>query len=371
MASVASVNHVDISRHARYLWFIRWMDYGLIYASIQLFLHMAVDAVVIGPNFVHLVLAGLAAWFIHVGLRNVGTAASRRWKSYVIALCAALPVALVLGFFSLADEGPAGPLGAIYLLFAALWIVATLYAVARVRTLRIPGTDVNLKELGKTMADNGRESSAAIDLSQVKRLNQAAGIAFGALGVLLLVGSAAGYYFASEHASTASQVNQQMRLSGAVDALGFFLLLRMRRYFQIDADALLRIDKRQPILFLRSFQDDEKVSYSESDKALLDFSLETRLSRHFAHFGPFVAVGSPEEALPVPGAARALMSNADWQGYPMRDIMTLETTSSSQLWKLTLGKAKPMLIRSGFDGQRPTAQPLVICTVIIHCVFSI
>lgn len=314
MASVASVKHVDISRHVRYLWFIRWMDYGLIYASIQLLLGMAVDAVVKGPNLAHLAMAGLAAWFIHVGLRNVGTAASRRWKSYFIALCAALPCVFVLGAFGLADEGPAGPLTAIYFFFAALWIVATLYAAARVRTLRIPGTDVNLKALGKTMADNGRASSAAIDLSQVKRINKAAGIACGALGVFLLVGSAAAYYFASANAHDFNDIRQLTQLSNGIDALGFFLLLRMRRYFQIDADALLRIDKRQPILFLRSFQDDEKVGYSESDKAFFDFSLETRLSRHFAHFGPFVAVGSPEEPLPAPGAARALMSNADWQG---------------------------------------------------------
>ena len=313
MGKVASLKHVDISRHVRYLWFIRWTDYGLIYASIQVLLQTAVGMVIEGPDLMQFAMAGLTLWFLHVGLRNVGTAASRKWKSYAIALGVALPSCLLIGALSVFVEGPSGPLVAMYFFFGALWIVATLYAVARVRTLRIPGTEVSLRELGKTMADDGRESSAAIDLSQVKRVSMATGIACGALGALVLIGSAVGYHFASEHVRSFNDVRQQGNLFFAIDCIGFLLLLRMRRYFQIDADALLRIDKRWPILFLRSFQDEEKVTYSASNQSLFDYSLESRLSRHFAHFGPFVAVGSPDEALPVPGAARAIMSNADWQ----------------------------------------------------------
>ena len=82
--------------------------------------------------------------------------------------------------------------------------------------------------------------------------------------------------------------------------LGFFLLARARGYFQIDADSLLAADRRPPILFLRSFADDEKQKYHRSYKALLDFSLETRLSNHFSRFGPFLAIGSPMEVCPSP-----------------------------------------------------------------------
>ncbi len=46
---------------------------------------------------------------------------------------------------------------------------------------------------------------------------------------------------------------------------------------------------------------------------MLDFSLETRLSNHFNHFGPFIAIGSPKETLPEPGAARVLLSDNEWQ----------------------------------------------------------
>jgi len=86
-----------------------------------------------------------------------------------------------------------------------------------------------------------------------------------------------------------------------------------RRYFQIDVDSLLAVDRRPPILFLRSFDDDEKQHYENPGKALLDFSLETRLSNHFLRFGPFVAIGSPKEPIPLPGAARVFLSDDEWQ----------------------------------------------------------
>jgi hypothetical protein len=31
------------------------------------------------------------------------------------------------------------------------------------------------------------------------------------------------------------------------------------------------------------------------------------------HFGPFIAIGSPTETLPIPGAARARLSDSEWQ----------------------------------------------------------
>jgi len=91
------------------------------------------------------------------------------------------------------------------------------------------------------------------------------------------------------------------------------LLIRARRYFQISADSLLSVDKRKPILFLRSFEDDEKVKFGSSEKAILDFSLETRLLNHFAGFGPFIAIGSPKDPIPQIGAARAVLSDSEWQ----------------------------------------------------------
>jgi hypothetical protein len=40
----------------------------------------------------------------------------------------------------------------------------------------------------------------------------------------------------------------------------FYALFRAKQYFQVSADSLLASDKRKPILFLRSFSDDPKVT---------------------------------------------------------------------------------------------------------------
>ena len=104
-----------------------------------------------------------------------------------------------------------------------------------------------------------------------------------------------------------------LRLTPQINLLGFFLIVRVRRYFQVSADSLLAVDKRAPVLFLRSFADDERQQYGTSQRVLLDFSLETRLANHFYHFGPFIAIGSPKETVPQPGAARVLLRDDEWQ----------------------------------------------------------
>jgi hypothetical protein len=97
---------------------------------------------------------------------------------------------------------------------------------------------------------------------------------------------------------------------------GFLLLVKSREYFQISADSLLATDRRQPILFLRSFVDDPRMVVRATWDQLVkivDFSVETRLANHFMDFGPFIAVGSPLDKVPVPGAARVKLSDDQWQ----------------------------------------------------------
>jgi hypothetical protein len=99
----------------------------------------------------------------------------------------------------------------------------------------------------------------------------------------------------------------------------FFLLFKAKQYFQTSADSLLGVDKRAPILFLRSFSDDPKVNASAGITPhglgyLLDLSVETRLANHFMDFGPFIAIGAPAERVPQIGAARVKLSDDEWQG---------------------------------------------------------
>ncbi len=97
--------------------------------------------------------------------------------------------------------------------------------------------------------------------------------------------------------------------------LGCYVLMRARANFQPKAEGLLSVDRRPATLLLRSFSDDEKLqAFRTSQYALFDFSLEGRLAGHFAASGPFIAVGSPSHETPPAGAARAFLSDDEWQG---------------------------------------------------------
>jgi hypothetical protein len=91
-----------------------------------------------------------------------------------------------------------------------------------------------------------------------------------------------------------------------------FPLLRARQYLQLDANALIKMDKRPPVVFLRSFED-EYFEVAGPSRTSLDDSLETRLANYFARFGPFVAIGSPRDAIPRIGAARVQLGDDEWR----------------------------------------------------------
>ena len=112
---------------------------------------------------------------------------------------------------------------------------------------------------------------------------------------------------------------------------GFLFFLYARRDLQPSAERLLEGDHRAAILLLRSFVDDEKVSYQSADFGLIDFSLESRLAAHFGRIGPFIAIASPNDKSLQIGAARALLSEAEWQN------VVLEWMDRAQLLILMAG----------------------------------
>ncbi|MDM0047927.1 FHA domain-containing protein [Variovorax sp. J22R115] len=321
----AMVKDIDLSRQVRRMRIVRLMDYGLVFMSIQVMLQSLMSLVFdendITGYLVHLAFIGAASACFWIGLRNIGSISSRTWTSYLWMLGLLLPtsIALVVLMSSMGASDPASVLSTMTWAFVAVWCVVTLIALLGLRSMKPSGIDVNLRTLARSMADDGRVASTPIDFSQIKRVNLGKGIAFGALGCVVLLASAYGYHVAAPNFNeSAKQVQDVGKFFTLVDCIGFFLLVRMRRYFQVDADALLRVDRRPPILFLRSFEDDEKLTFAQSGEALFDYSLETRLSRHFVHFGPFVAIGAPSEELPMPGAARIRLSDADWQAQVRR-----------------------------------------------------
>ena len=99
--------------------------------------------------------------------------------------------------------------------------------------------------------------------------------------------------------------------------------------FQPSFETVMANDKRAPVVFLRSFADDEKLDYQRADSALFDFSLESRLANHFSSVRPFVAVAAPGDTMPHLGAARARLSDDEWQATV---IGWIEAPQSSWSW---------------------------------------
>jgi hypothetical protein len=319
-------NDIDLSPQVRRLHIVRLTDWGMVYIALQVLMLQSVGLVMDPFEWVGFVVSiafvGLAAACVVIGLRNIGSITSRTWQSYTVLLWVLMPSLLLVAALLLAAPAEGGrneaDLMTLFLVAGGFcWCAVTLAALFRLRRMKLQGLPASLQQLAQTMADDGRVASQAIDLSQVQRVNKNKGIAYGVIGAgVLIVSAFAWHQVEGLPAFQSLSARQQLdagRLSSVVDALGFFLLIRMRRYFQIDADALLRSDPRPPILFLRSFEDEEKLTFLQSGEALFDYSLETRLSRHFVNFGPFVAVGSPQDELPQLGAARARLSNDEWR----------------------------------------------------------
>jgi hypothetical protein len=77
-----------------------------------------------------------------------------------------------------------------------------------------------------------------------------------------------------------------------------------RRHLAPDADAAMASDRRAPVVYLRSFEDDDTLG-----------NVEWALCDVMEDVGPFVAVGRPRDTLPPLGASRSYRKNEDWQDY--------------------------------------------------------
>ena len=106
---------------------------------------------------------------------------------------------------------------------------------------------------------------------------------------------------------------------------GFIRWGRMRRAPR--AEKVLVEDARAPILFLRSFRDEDddkgvtgvSRSLKSADRSLAPSTPawgpreQEALASIFRKIGPYVAIGKPREKLPEVGAARMYVGDDDWQ----------------------------------------------------------
>ena len=110
-------------------------------------------------------------------------------------------------------------------------------------------------------------------------------------------------------------------------AVAYGMIRRGRKMLAVRAEALLASDPRQPVLYLRSFQDEDQdrgpvgaLRSSQGSIQALSHSTpawglreQEALSVLFSEVGPYVAIGKPGEKLPELGAARMYVPDSKWQ----------------------------------------------------------
>jgi hypothetical protein len=319
--SAARIVEIDISRPARSLSILRWSDYILVVVCGSVALNALPDLVRGAANaqwgdFIASALMVAAFTFAAVtGWRHVGVIDPRVWRSYLWVFPILAAIAALMAFATatngmtqavqLSKSAEPFLMVLVILNFAGIAIPGFICVLLLQRTRVMP---IGLR-IDDLLADlSARRGTSAIGLTSVPQRSRRRGLLYAIAGaVVLLAVVLAPLPMEGPYVSSAWRTIEQVRI------LAFFLLVRARRYFQVGADSLLAVDKRPPILFLRSFADDERQHYASSQRALLDFSLETRLANDFYHFGPFIAIGSPKEMAPELGAARVLLSDDEWQ----------------------------------------------------------
>lgn len=316
-APAARIFQIDISWPARALSILRLTDYMLVMGcgvtAIGMLASLATstegDAM---AWWVGVPLATLLGYAGYTGWRHVGTIDPRVWRTYLVVFTLLVLVGTLLGASLWASEpsSEAEQKNRFVSLFLIVWMilltVPALVSVLVLRGSRVSPFGIRLEALVNQVRERGR---APLEAGlRVPRIDPRRGALF--LGIAICVVALEVALPTPSDPKLASSVD---RVYPQLTLLACFLLFRARRYFQIDADVLLKFDLRPPVLFLRSFDDDEKLSFSRADKALLDFSLETRLANHFHRHGPFIAIGSPKEKVPQVGAARVLLPDDQWQ----------------------------------------------------------
>jgi hypothetical protein len=172
-----------------------------------------------------------------------------------------------------------------------------------------------------------------------------AGLVIG--GAMVLVGLIIGGGLYPTHGLTIPEILLRATVlvgGGALAMGGRRALARRRGRLAPSLTASLAADPRPPVLYLRSFENDEDASrFGElpqehflSARGLAGlFSLRTeeeQIGRAFSAVGPFVAVGKPDEVGQGPRAPRRSFSDEDWRA-GVADL---------------IGKSARVVLRAGF-----------------------
>ena len=99
-----------------------------------------------------------------------------------------------------------------------------------------------------------------------------------------------------------------------VGTVGRQLSRKGRKLRAAASDVVPASDPRRPVVYLRSFADDEKVADAHLMQGFFQLRTEEeQVALVLNRIGPFVAIGDPKESLPDLGAARMYVGDGDWQ----------------------------------------------------------
>lgn len=158
------------------------------------------------------------------------------------------------------------------------------------------------------------------------RLPRSPAEAFHVFGFLTL--SAGGLWMTATHLMRAvmddNSVSRQVQGLALVGLLGLTIWLfdHARRRVLRSTSELLAVDPRRPVLFLRSFADENLEvlapwydirGWPAKMRWWHSMRFEPALQVLLAHHGPLVAIGQPGEALPPLGAAREYALGHEWR----------------------------------------------------------
>jgi hypothetical protein len=100
----------------------------------------------------------------------------------------------------------------------------------------------------------------------------------------------------------------------SVGLLGRRLAMTGRKQRAAQTAASTADDPRPPVIYLRSFADDELLANANIVRGFIQLTTEEeQYARVLNRIGPFIAIGDPREGLPDLGATRIYVGDGDWQ----------------------------------------------------------
>ncbi|MFM1892337.1 MAG: hypothetical protein RLZ44_1414, partial [Pseudomonadota bacterium] len=259
------IKEIDISSQARALAWLRLTDYALVvlcgFWAIGIVSELSTGFIAgeVGMTTVELVaMAVLLGFAAYTGWRHVGVIDPSVWRAYdavfpvLILFCALVAWSVLTTTGSLAaimEQGRTETVLQLGGLFNAAWVAALALsgwiALVVLRRKKIAALDATVGQLLAPLAEQA--GAAAVKAADVPAVNKGRGLVIGGAGLLLLLA-----YGLAPVPGNEKLAELYFRSAQYINLLGFFLLVRARRYFQVQADSLLAVDRRPPILFLRS-----------------------------------------------------------------------------------------------------------------------